>query len=82
MSPIEIQEITSRVNAMTVDEQELVASLLPVQIMLEAIEAKYNAVADELDEINELMRIKNNQIERAAHTTRTLTHVLSEMSAE
>jgi len=81
MSPIEIQEITNRVNAMTEEEQVLVASLLPVQLMLDAINAKYNAVADELDEMNELMRIKNNQITRAAGTTRTLTHVLNEIAA-
>lgn len=81
MSPIEIQEITDRVNAMSEDEQALVASLLPVSLLLGAIEGKYNAVADELDEMNELMRIKNNQITRAAGTTRTLTHVLNEIAA-
>lgn len=82
MSPIEIQEITDRVNAMTEDEQVLVASLLPVQILLGAVETKYNAVADELDEMNELIKIKNNQIARAASTTRTLTHVLNEISTD
>ena len=82
MSPIEIQEITSRTNAMTEEEQLLVANLLPMPILMCALHEKYKKMENELHEAYELLENKNRQIEKATHSTRVLTDVLKEICAK
>lgn len=78
MSPIEIQEIKNRVNAMTEEEQKLVACTLPVHILLDAVQTKYDAIADELDAFNTLVNNKNIQVKGAIQS---FVHTLNEISA-